>query len=306
MGITVTSYTIFKDFKKKILKPYCDYTTERTDILVNYKGVREGGARKFTHIAFITERKAWQLPLLCIPNLQKLAQEINESIGSTQPLLQGAILSPESKQLIESVCDYGVSEKDANEALEKWGEEGMTDILDSFEKIRGRKKIKNPAGYLAKCLHEGYGRKSKHEFLQEVKAKEAKELAQKEQEMRKQLEEKAKKVVSAYHKYIRNVGKRMVNSLTKKDLQEYETKIFRQKSIMPKFWWEEWDKEGTFHEGLTELIKNIYYETAARVYSTTKEIDFSEYCKREEVTADVLSELVRQGKISIPVKSRKI
>lgn len=190
MGMREESYQIFRELKKKVLKPLCEYVNEKTDVFVVFKGERRDRGRQFSHIRFIVKRQGWQLPLLELPELEQLAKEMNANVGGEKPLLLGG-WSERGGHLIERISGHGVNREDAVRALEKWGEAGVTEILEAFEKRKKSKKserIDDPAGYLARCLEKGYGMKTPEQRAGEYKQKAKKKQKEEREQAREELE----------------------------------------------------------------------------------------------------------------------
>lgn len=180
LGIPATSYMDYITFKDQVLKPTVAALNRISDYAVSYTTYREG--RKVAGVVFHIGRKAqWQQPLLVEKPLAVLQRFFG--VEPVAPLNPGddAALSA----FIASVGRYTIDERTARSAVTAHGLVGATEIREKvLAEVERRRKGTNPVldlpAYLARCLREGYGKKTaeeRHAENEKIKTRTARERA---------------------------------------------------------------------------------------------------------------------------------
>ncbi|MBC8550080.1 MAG: replication initiation protein, partial [Candidatus Brocadiales bacterium] len=200
LGIASTSYTVFKEFKKFVLKPNIEAINRNSDFSVSYRTYREG--RRIGGLIFDIAPQPWQVPFP-IGFDEKLAlyhQEINDQPGlishNTKP-------SPIETDFINSVTLYKVNRTIAQTAIREHGLLGAIEIRDfvlsEVQRRQHTHPIENVGAYLAKCLKQGYGKTSDEERAAKEQQK-ADKTAQQEAQANKKILDRLKNEVELNRK----------------------------------------------------------------------------------------------------------
>jgi len=175
LGIDDSKYPDFKQFRAWVLnQAKKEFETKlhggsfKSDLTFDLETIREG--RKITRVKFIIKNQSYQ-----------------EELPMTY--------SNEPTQIAQMVY-FGISEKQAFELYQEYGDEQTQNALDLYgQRVAEGKVKKQSGGYLLKLIKEGAGGKSAHEKEQETKAKEKALAAQKIEKQKAKIKEaEAKKI----------------------------------------------------------------------------------------------------------------
>jgi len=146
MGVSENKYSLFKDFKKKVIDFAIKEINEKTDISCNYKLIKELG-NKYSHIQFYAKNKE-KLLLLETPKEEiKISNKI-EIPESVLKLLKEEKTEPVIK-LIKEYIEKGKTEE----------------YLISNVKYSLKNNIKNFPVYLKKSLEEDYAQHEREKLI---------------------------------------------------------------------------------------------------------------------------------------------
>lgn len=166
LGISAVSYTDFKDFKKWVLRPCIKAINEYSDYTISYETTRTG--RNVTGLIFYISRKPqWQQPLL----FEKPLEIMRRYFGTPIDVIPQANASQDDEEVnsfIKTAANHGVDERAARIAIDTHGKEGASEILEKVLRDIERREnsgnpVKNKGAYLARCLHEGFGKRTSEE-----------------------------------------------------------------------------------------------------------------------------------------------
>ena len=177
LGVADTSYTVFKEFKKSILKPLIDKTNTNTDVFVGYEAIKTG--RTLTHLKFIIREIDWQIPLIEREKVENLIRELQRN-AEIPFLLSNSTIEPlENTQIEEAISKFTslkVQRVTVEKALDKFGVDGLEEIFAYYEqqaKIKNKKREEFKADrYAASLLNKGIGVKTTQERQEIAQKKE--------------------------------------------------------------------------------------------------------------------------------------
>lgn len=189
LGIPVTSYTDYITFKDQVLKPTIAAINRISDYSVKYTTYREG--RRVAGVILHIERKGqWQQPLLLEKPMAVLQRFFGvEPLAKVPPADEVALSA-----FVASVGRHNIDERTARSAVAAHGLIGATEIRNTvLAEVERRKKGANPvhdlSAYLARCLREGYGKKTAEERQAGAEKAEAREAREREKAERERMEE---------------------------------------------------------------------------------------------------------------------
>ncbi|MDO8605453.1 MAG: replication initiation protein [Phaeospirillum sp.] len=189
LGIPPTSYTDYVTFKDQVLKPSIAALNRISDYAVTYTTYREG--RKVAGVILHIERKTqWQQPLLFEKPLAVLQRFFGVEPVASAPSLDEAGVAA----FIASLGRHTIDERTARNAVAAHGLTGATEIRDKvLAEVERRKAGANPVhdlpAYLARCLREGFGKKTAAERQAAAETAEACAAREREKTLRQQAEE---------------------------------------------------------------------------------------------------------------------
>lgn len=190
LGLAGSAYPDdWKSFKKRILRPCLEQIDRHSDYNVSYTIYRDG--RKVGGVDFeIQKKKAWQPPLLLEP-LRALEKYLGRS-----PFQLPEKEPKEYANLHAKFAPFKINRRTIEQAIERFGEEGVEEIRqyvlkEEIKRKLGSNPIEDVTAYMAQCLREGHGVKTRQERDKQVKRDNAREQKREDAE-RKRLKEKAR------------------------------------------------------------------------------------------------------------------
>ena len=179
LGVEESSYPVFKEFKKYVLKPLMDAVNERTDLHLSYEPVKTG--RKLSHLKFTIRPQAWQLQLFDAEHAERMVTELAKTFdgavieNKAAPAEIEAGGDREKAGLIDQCVKMGVTSSTVERALAAHRVQGVGEIIAYTQKQLAKKDKKGEgyeAGqYLAKMLNDGVGVKTTAARLKDTAAK---------------------------------------------------------------------------------------------------------------------------------------
>lgn len=317
LAISEESYPTYKEFKKQVLKPLVEFNNAKTNLLVEFEGVRMG--RSVTHVRFMVKERFWQLPLFIdneddLRALEKYADELVRHFGEGKEYLE---VHQIQQQLEHKGAEEGADKVDlylervkrvvAGEgkitreqiqgAIEVHGESGVEEILEEVDRLVKLGKVKHRGRYLTTALKEGYGVRSEEEKAAQ-REQEGKKLKRKQsQERHQELQEAVSRVETEFVLYLQEEGKERFLRQDEDRRKEIEGGFLRG-ALLPSVLKAEWREQGQrYSDNLSKRLKSLFCDYAARTLLAEGERSLRGYCTREKVAAEVVGELKRLGKI---------
>jgi hypothetical protein len=235
LGIKEGCYEIFKDFKTWVLKPNLDSINAATDFRVEYETYRTG--RTIGGLVFHLGKQPWQPPTLEGPlrELLKYYQPIPlaEEIESPPPL------SAEEQALVRLLRQDGLADADAMFALNTHGLEGAIEIrnyvLAEVARRRGQAdEIRQVGAYLARCLREGYGKKTVEERDAERRRRNAATIAQAQKDSREKLQKEVLELSRTFRQQQATRVEAKLAAMTDRERQDFDQAFLRANPIWAK------------------------------------------------------------------------
>ena len=151
-------YPVFQMFKVRVLAPSLESINTNTDLHVSYESHKCGQA--ISGLAFQIQRKPRPMASQMVP-----LKTLVEIVSPVLPPIAAPTQSPEEQAFLDRLVQHQISEADAAQALQKHGLDGAREIFGHVRQEVMRRKgtaeeIRNVPAYLARCLREGFGRKS--------------------------------------------------------------------------------------------------------------------------------------------------
>lgn len=235
LGIKEGSYEIFKDFKTRILKPNLDSINATTDFRVEYETYRTG--RTIGGLVFHLGKQPWQPPTLEGPLRELL--KYYQPIPLAEEIISPPLLSAEEQALVRLLQQDGLAEADALFALDTHGLEGATEIRDyvltEVERRRGQAdEIRQVGAYLARCLREGYGKKTAEERDAERRRQNAAAIAQMQQDSREKLQKEVLELSRTFRQQQAAQVEARLAAMTAQERQDFDQAFLRANPIWAK------------------------------------------------------------------------
>ena len=202
LGIPQGSYKVFKDFKNRVLKPSIEGINRCSDYSVSYRTYRNG--RVIDGITFHIQQQPWEPPLLLGP-LREL-QRYDEKTTDNQLLKRQPERTPAEQAFVDSVRPYQISEADALRFLDMHGLEGATEVRDyvlqEVSRRQGKKdQVRDIGAYMARCLREGYGKRTVLEREQAQRCRATQEIERKQKEASGKIQAEVEQLKKHFHDY---------------------------------------------------------------------------------------------------------
>lgn len=209
LGIPLTSYNPFREFKFQVLRPNIEAVNSISDYDVTYKTYRVGrevGGLTFT----ISRTREWQQPLM----FDKPLALLQKYFGAPQPQHIDADKAEDQQGAVSALTAHGVDERTARQAVEKYGAAGALEIRDYVLGLANQSgsTIKDVTKYMATALRKGHGLKTA-----EQKATEEAAQAKKEQTGKR---DTARATLEAIKRYVKNSRASRVNDRVKDAKQD--------------------------------------------------------------------------------------
>jgi hypothetical protein len=235
LGIKEGCYEIFKDFKTRILKPNLDSINAATDFRVEYETYRTG--RTIGGLVFHLGKQPWQPPTLEGPLRELL--KYYQPIPLAEEIESPPLLSAEEQALVRLLQQDGLAEADALFALDTHGLEGATEIrnyvLAEVERRRGQSdEIRQVGAYLARCLREGYGKKTAEERDAERRRQNAAAIAQTQQDSREKLQSEVLDLSRTFRQHQAAQVEARLAAMTAQERQDFDQAFVRANPIWAK------------------------------------------------------------------------
>ncbi len=282
LGLSTDSYSIFKDFKTRILKPSIESINKVSDYCIKYETYRAG--KTVEGILFQLKQQPWQAPILTGP-LREL-QKYYSQLPFAEVIEAQKLLSLEEQAFVESVKQYNVTESDAFQAIEMHGLEGAIAIrdyvLDGAERRKGTKgEVKHIGAYMVRCFQQGYGRKGLMEQDSDQHAKAAGEIARKHKETREKIQLEINQLTNDFWGYQLKLIEQILERMSPEDRLALDRKFILNNPM--------WAKK--FQEaGLkTPMTRSAFYKFAVDELLSDKQKDIVVYAKTREVSVEALN-----------------
>ncbi len=235
LGIKEGCYEIFKDFKTRILKPNLDGINAATDFRVEYETYRAG--KSIGGLVFHLGKQPWQPPTLEGPLRELL--KYYQPIPLAEEIISPPLLSAEEQALVRLLQQDGLVEADALFALDTHGLEGATEIRDyvlaEVERRRGQAdEIRQVGAYLARCLREGYGKKTAEERDAERRRRNAATIAQTQQDSREKLQSEVLDLSRTFRQQQAAQVEARLAAMTAQERQDFDQAFLRANPIWAK------------------------------------------------------------------------
>jgi len=235
LGIKEGCYEIFKDFKTRILKPNLDSINAATDFRVEYETYRAG--KTIGGLVFHLSKQPWQPPSLEGPLRELL--KYYQPIPLAEEIESPPLLSAEEQALVQLLQQDGLAEADALLALDTHGLEGATEIRDyvlaEAERRRGQAdEIRQVGAYLARCLREGYGRKTAEERDAERWRRNAAAIAEAQKDSREKLQKEVLELSRTFRQQQAAQVEAKLATMTAQERQDFDQAFLRANPIWAK------------------------------------------------------------------------
>jgi len=203
LGIANDAYESFIPFKRRVLKPNIDAINNNTDCKVTYSTYREN--RKVAGLVFEIEKQNWQPPLL-MNHFNELRAYYENSRTLKIVNQWGGFSSAEEQAFFESVSQFHITEQDVHRAIEAHSLEGAVEIRDYVLLEVGRRSqskdpVRDVGAYMARCLKEGFGKKTQEERKQEERVKVEADRKLNQAKIKEDAELKAKNIKNEFWNY---------------------------------------------------------------------------------------------------------
>lgn len=223
LGIPLTSYNPFREFKFQVLRPNLDAVNSISDYDVTYKTYRVGrevGGMTFT----ISRTREWQQPMMFDKPLALLQQYF----ATPEPQHIDADKAEDQQGAVSALTAHGVDERTARQAVEKYGAAGALEIRDYVLGLANQSgsTIKDVTKYMATALRKGHGLKTAEQRAEEEAAQAKKAQTGKRDTARATLE--------AIKRYVKSSRASRVNDRVK-DAKQDETMIAAFKDTRDEF-----------------------------------------------------------------------
>ena len=171
-------YSLFSKLKERVLTPSLNTINANTDLQVSYKTWQAGQA--VVGLSFRIQRGEHQSSATTPPKAPEKALVVRvELLPPVPPTAPVPAWSAEEQAVLDRLVRHQISEEDAIQAVQTHGLDGVREIFGYVRQEVARRKgtaeeIRNVSAYLARCLHEGFGRKGEADREAEIaRAKQA-------------------------------------------------------------------------------------------------------------------------------------
>ena len=171
----------YKTFRRDVLEPAVKEIKQKTEIVIEYKAIREG--RRIQKIQWHVHRNE---KFRLSENFAQLTLFDEKKLPSGLPISEKAIRLNEMQPLIAQFLRYNVSRKVASELIQNYGLERCGNQLRNLEAnlaAGGSNKIKEPAGWLVTAIREDFSKGVNEK--EDVKKKQGIEDGRKKEEKEK-------------------------------------------------------------------------------------------------------------------------
>lgn len=305
-----------RDLIRKITKPCLKANNERTRLDAEHSLESNGQGRAATHIIFkIIKKRSYQLPMVFeYEQLERFHSDMQEVVSFDELLtvskakqisaprgfglddLQKLEASNPLFEISEKILALGIVKADLITAVNRWGELGVSELWESFEKRRSSKTSKttidNPVSYFGSMLKSGKGRKTPEQRADEKRrAKEIEQLAaaQKQRNIEAQsIEEKVAETQNQYYVAFRIAGLELLNTKSDSERAECVKEI-----ALPPLMRERWKVAQTDLKTLDQSDRTDAYimtelaRKAFDMWGDDEKFTLASFCDREGVSDEV-------------------
>jgi hypothetical protein len=169
-------YPVFAMFKVRVLTPSLDSINNSTDLQISYETWRD--RRAVGGLSFRIQRGEHQSSATTPQKTPEKALVVRVALPPP-PTPSVPAWSTEEQAVLDRLVRHQISEEDAIQAVQTHGLDGVREIFGYVRQEVARRKgtaeeIRNVSAYLARCLHEGFGRKGEADREAEIaRAKQA-------------------------------------------------------------------------------------------------------------------------------------
>ena len=161
-------YSLFSKLKERVLAPSLNTINANTDLQVSYETWQTGQA--VGGLIFRIQRGEHPSPAT---TSSKATEKTLASLVVLSPPPSVPNCSPEAQAFLDRLVRHQISEEDAIQAVQTHGLNGAQEIFGYVRQEVLRRKgtaeeIRNVSAYLARCLREGFGRKSEADRETEI------------------------------------------------------------------------------------------------------------------------------------------
>lgn len=270
LGMPEDAYDSFIPFKKRVLKPNIEAINQNTDCFVSYTTYRDG--RVVGGIVFAIKKQCWQPPLL-IGHLNELKNYYKDSfplenLSESNP--EQSAPSQEELAFIDDLSRYHITEAHARAALNIHGLEGAQEIRDyvlaEVERRKGtREQVRDVGAYLARCLREGFGKKTEAERRQDVVEQVAKEKRQTERSIQEKIQAEADHLKNQFWLHQTQLVDERLNSMSPANCTVFDEKFLQENQL----WRERFRTSGLE----SPLVRSAFYNFAMKTLLSEAEQD---------------------------------
>jgi plasmid replication initiation protein len=221
LGIGPTKYSLYGDFKKRVLLVAQSEVAEKTDISFEFKEIKEG--RKVVKIKFIINSQNTE-PTSSIPLSQGLLfqdQELdrgNENLKKLQEILPKVYQDKKSieKLLLEALVKHGFDYVARNI---RYANENSNATKPGANLTKGS----NYRNYLAKALKNDFGLA----YQEDMETVQQKENSQKEKQRKQAEQDRLEREKIERERELANQAKEYMKNFSNQELQELETEAIQ-------------------------------------------------------------------------------
>ena len=199
----------YKTFRRDVLEPAVKEIKQKTEILVEYKALREG--RKISKIKWqVRQNDKFQLN----ENFAQLSLFDEKKLPSGLPISEKAIRLNEMQPLIAQLLRHNLSRKIASELIQNYGLKRCENQLRNLETnlaVGKNNKIKDPAAWLITAIREDFSNTLVPENELQKQQNEANTRKLEEKELYK----------ATWQQYRADRGQARIDTLSEKELIEW-------------------------------------------------------------------------------------
>ena len=292
LGMSEDTYDSFIPFKKRVLKPNIEAINQNTDCFVSYTTYRDG--RVVGGIVFTIKKQRWQPPLF-IGHFNELKNYYQDSfplenLSESNP--EQSASGQEELAFIEGLSRYHITETYARAALNDHGLEGAREIRDyvlaEVERRRGTKdQVRDVGAYLARCLREGFGKKTEVERRQDVAEQIAQERNQTKRLTQEKIQAEADHLKNNFWLHQTQIVDERFNSMSPADRTVFDEKFIQENHL----WRERFRTSGLE----TPLVRSAFYNFAVKTLLTEAERDIIAFALNASASPTVIHLIQSNG-----------
>jgi hypothetical protein len=285
LGIAEDAYDSFIPFKRRVLKPNIDAINNNTDCKVSYSTYREN--RKVAGLIFEIEKQNWQPPLL-MNHFHELQVYYENSRTLKIASQWEGFTSPEDKAFFDSVSRFHITEQDVKRSIQTHGLEGAVEIRDYvLAEVERRNQSKDPVrdvgAYMARCLKDGFGKKTQEERHQQARAKAETDKKRSQAKDKEALERELQDIKNEFWNYQIELIDSKLDQMEAEEWEAFNESFVTQNPLFAK---------GFRESGLERpSVRASFYKFAVGQLLSDDERDIGHFAKAKGASASFLKEL---------------